>query len=366
MSTFTTESMLNQYKDIVINELKKTFNACIEQNNVNDLTDFYGQMQYHLGWVDENFHEEKAYSGKFIRSSVLLLSALAANAVSDNFQDTGILINQSLPACASIELIHNFSLIHDDIVDQDEKRRHRPTLWKVWGQSEGINTGDGMFSLARLACLEMLNRNVSPGIILKISGLLDEASLKLCEGQHLDIKFEKEINISIQQYMDMIARKTGALFKAACQVGAILATNKPNIIESLADFGYKVGAAFQIRDDILGIWAPSEQSGKVEGGDIARRKKSLPVLYALNKASSSDKDVLLEFYQSRETTFSPDKLNDIKRLIESSGSQQYCFSLLNEYCDDAEAIIKNLWDNLQNEQPVQQMLALVRFLANIT
>src|SRR6266496_4181954 len=248
-----------------------------------ELQSYYGLIQYHLGWVDANFKPAASNPGKLLRPRLLLLAYEAAGSWGLDTSNSRYL-QRALPAAAAIELTHNFTLIHDDIQDSDAERRHRSTLWKLWGVPQAINTGDGMFALARLTLWNVLEKGVESAIAARLGVALDRACLILAEGQYLDISFEEEQAISVAMYVDMISRKTGALMGCAAEMGARLGTRDQETIERLSSFGKAMGIAFQVRDDLLGVWATTAELGKTPAGDVYRRKKSLPVLHALEHA----------------------------------------------------------------------------------
>jgi len=243
----------------------------------------YDVMKYHLGWLDENLNETptKAYGGKRLRPTLCLLSYLACHG-GLRTADCG----RILPAAIAIELIHNFSLIHDDIEDSDEFRRGRPTVWKLWGVPHAINVGDCMFSLVNLSAIQLEEKNKT----LNVLKILNSAVMELSEGQYLDMDFENKLDITTKDYINMVSKKTAALISAAAHIGALLATNDLKIIESFKNFGKKIGIAFQIRDDIIGIW--SKKTGKPKASDIINKKKTLPIIYGFEKSKK-----LKEIYQ---------------------------------------------------------------------
>jgi geranylgeranyl diphosphate synthase type I len=238
------------------------------------LAPYYGMMSYHLGWVDEEFSPSERGTGKRLRPLLCLLSCEAS----------GGDWHQAVPAAAAIELIHNFSLIHDDIEDNSLQRRHRPTLWSLWGQPQAINVGDGLFAISRLALQRLLRRGVSTDKVVRAFRLIDETCLALTEGQYLDLAFETEDSVTVEMYTEMIGKKTAALMACATEMGAVLATDDESIIARYRSFGCELGLVFQIVDDILGIWGVGETTGKAVGEDIVNRKKSLPVVYTLQRS----------------------------------------------------------------------------------
>ena len=242
----------------------------------------YAMMHYHMGWADESLRPGAFVSGKRIRP---LLCLLACEAVGGNPAD-------ALPAAAAVEILHNFSLVHDDIEDGDETRRHRPTLWAIWGVPQAINVGDGMFALAFSALLRSVETNLvdgnpdAPGAVLRSLAAVDRLAqicIELTEGQHLDLRFEEREDVTVADYLRMIGGKTAALIAGSTALGALFGGAEKPDIENLYRFGYSMGLAFQIQDDILGIWGDSEKTGKPAGNDILRRKKSLPLIYGLEQ-----------------------------------------------------------------------------------
>ena len=242
---------------------------------------FYGMMLYHLG-----LDTERPGAGKRLRP---LLFALLYEALAGD-------VAPGLPAAAAIELLHNFTLIHDDIEDQDPTRRHRPTVWSVWGVPQAINAGDGMFAASRLAAHRLRDRGVPAERVLEFAYLLDRACVQVCEGQFLDISFESRTDVTAERYRAMVVKKTGALFSAAAEAAAVLASDDPDLRATLVRFGTDFGEAFQAHDDVLGIWGTSERTGKVEMNDIAKRKKTLPVVMAFERAAPRVRATLEELY----------------------------------------------------------------------
>ncbi|HZY46005.1 MAG TPA: polyprenyl synthetase family protein [Anaerolineae bacterium] len=230
---------------------------------------YYGMLHYHLGWVDQDFEPTRSDAGKRLRPIFVLLSCEASGGEWES----------ALPAAAAIELLHNFSLIHDDIEDGDRTRRGRATLWTIWGQSQAINAGDALFTLSHIALSGMVSRNVPPPRRLAVRERFDLACLALTQGQHLDLSFEARSMIAEDEYLRMIGGKTAALVAGACSIGAIVAGSDQ--IDQFDRFGHELGYAFQIEDDLLGIWGDPKVTGKAAGNDILHRKKSLPIVYGL-------------------------------------------------------------------------------------
>lgn len=249
---------------------------------------FYQMMRYHLGWIDEFGSPQEGAVGKLLRPTLCLL---ACEAVGGRWM-------AALPVAAALELIHNFSLIHDDIEDRSPLRRHRRTVWQVWGEPQAINAGDGMYALSRLALLKLEGSGLAPEKMLRVIRLLDEACLKLCEGQYLDLCYEDRLDIGVDDYLEMVGGKTAALIGCSLKIGALLGTDDEPVIEGLGRFGWRLGLAFQIRDDVLGIWGREQATGK-STSDIWEKKKSLPVVYGLGVASGQDREELLGIYRKK-------------------------------------------------------------------
>ncbi|MEW5720744.1 MAG: polyprenyl synthetase family protein [Chloroflexota bacterium] len=233
---------------------------------------YYGIFRYHLGWTDANFVAVKCDTGKRLRP---LLCLLSCEATCGDWR-------RALPVAAALELAHNFSLIHDDIEDNSDERRGRAAVWKVWGLAHGLNAGDGMFVLARLALDRLCERSFNDATCTAISRVFDEATLALCQGQFLDLGFETRLDVTPDEYLQMIGGKTAALIAASTRIGAMLATDDAQITDAFARFGENIGSAFQITDDILGIWGDPAITGKSAVTDILTKKKSLPALIGLN------------------------------------------------------------------------------------
>ena len=251
----------------------------------------YSMMRYHLGWVDAE-GEAQPSPGKMSRPTLCLLACEAA----------GGDWHSALPAAAAVELIHNFSLIHDDIQDGSWERRHRPTVWKVWGEAQAINAGDAMYVLAQLALFRLDQKGTPLPKVILLSTRLNEASLRLCEGQYLDIEFERHLDITVDQYLDMIDKKTAALFAASLYFGALLGTDRQNQVRLLSSFGQNLGMAYQVQNDLQGIWGEEEDGKAAPYTDIRSRKKTLAIVYALHTATGGDRKALLHIYGRQTVT----------------------------------------------------------------
>lgn len=299
--------------------------------------DFTMMLQYPMGWVDENGTPYTGTTGKRLRPILLLL---VADTMSEAWRN-------ALPAAAAVELLHNFSLIHDDIQDQSDIRHNRPTVWKIWGIPNAINAGDAMFTLAYVA-LENLSQHAIPhDTLLEIWQIFNKTNLELTRGQHLDMLFEKRPLISEENYMSMIAGKTGALIAACAQIGALIATRDKNIAKNLSNFALNLGIAFQMRDDILGIWGEAETIGKSTVSDIVSRKKSLPVVYGLQHSSK-----LRELYSLK--TFQDAHVADILSILDSVEAKQYTQMVEMQHFDLAMNTLEKAIPDHDRANPLRQ------------
>jgi geranylgeranyl diphosphate synthase type I len=231
----------------------------------------FAWMRYHLGWEDADGAAVEARRGKMLRPLALLLAADLVGGESA----------EVVPAAAAIELVHNFSLLHDDVEDRSYKRHGRPTLWTFAGEAQAINTGDGMFTLARLAMHRLFDRGLPAERVVGAMRTLDETCLQLVHGQWLDIGFETRSDVTIEEYLAMAGGKTAAMFAAPFAMGARLGGADQRTVEGFGAFGRALGLAFQAVDDILGIWGDPAITGKPVGDDLTSRKLTYPVLSAI-------------------------------------------------------------------------------------
>lgn len=267
--------------------------------------DFGVMIRYALGWVDENDQPFNQPTGKRIRPILLLLCAEAA----------GGGWRTALPAAAAVELLHNFSLIHDDIQDNSPTRHKRPTVWKIWGRANAINAGDALFALAYCA-LEELAGALPLQTIFRIGNIFNATSLELTRGQHLDMRFESQPIVSVDEYVSMISGKSAALIAASAEIGALIGGQDEQTASQYAAFGLNLGIAFQIHDDLLGIWGDPEITGKSAATDILSRKKSLPVLYGLGHSED-----LAALY--RRETFTEADVQEAVSILNKLGVFEY-------------------------------------------
>jgi geranylgeranyl diphosphate synthase, type I len=267
-------------------------------------------LRYHVGLEDQQGRPADE-CGKLVRPSLLLFVA----------EELGVSLHQALPAAVGIELIHGFSLLHDDIQDRDATRRGRPAAWTVWGASEAINAGDLMQTLAVTSALRA-------GV--PATNILMTATAEMIEGQSLDLSFESR-HVRLEEYYRMIDLKTGALLRASLEMGGVLAESEPAVLAHLTQLGRALGRAFQIQDDLLGTWGDSDVLGKPAGSDIRRRKQSYPAILAFERSSAEDRRALTAVY-SFEEPVTEDHVTQTIRLmtrlgIREAGKAEVCDAL---------------------------------------
>jgi geranylgeranyl diphosphate synthase type I len=248
-----------------------------------------GRMSgYHMGWLNPDGRASAADGGKRLRPALCLWACEALGGEPQT----------ALSAAVALELIHNFTLIHDDIQDGDEQRRHRPTVWSIWGSAQGINAGDGMLAHA----LRLL---LTPGSLseprARAAHTLSAAVVEVVEGQCLDISLEGTATASEATYLRLATAKTGALMGAALASGAILAGAEEEVVQRFDSAGRLLGLAFQIRDDWLGVWGDPQLTGKGRDGDLERRKLTYPVVAALTIAPPAQRRELRRLFAGRRT-----------------------------------------------------------------
>ena len=299
-------------------ELQRTIKSIRDQDS--ELLE--EMLTYHMGWEGEAFGTEAG--GKRLRPYFVLLTSAAC----------GGDWKRALPAAASVELLHNFSLIHDDIQDQSSLRRGRPTVWKKWGIAQAINAGDTMFTLAQFSLLD-LHKYFASDVVIQALRILQKASIQLTKGQYLDISYENVDELSLDAYWPMVSGKTAALLAACTQIGALTALVDETIQGKYHRFGYLLGLAFQVRDDFLGIWGDAALTGKSNESDLLSRKKSLPVLFALEKNAEFAK-------YWRTGTFSSKDIPILIENLESEGAYQYTTRKVEELTLEALGILEEV------------------------
>ncbi len=291
-----------------------------------------GPFRYHLGWADRQgrFLDAPQDPGKAVRPALCLF---ACQALGGSWE-------HAMPAALALELVHNFSLIHDDIQDGDEMRRHKPTVWCVWGQPKALAIGNAMHAAAYQAAHALTERGVPEAKALRCSQLLVESSLAMIKGQVQDLQFEDSLHIGIDAYLAMIRLKTGALITCAVRMGALLATDDDSHVNAFARYGNSLGRMFQIRDDVLGIWGDEKTTGKAgrsSDNDVRRKKKSFPIVLALQNADPPDRRRLESIY--RKPTLDQQDVDDVLGILEAVGAQETAqYMINNEAAQAMEAL----------------------------
>jgi len=230
---------------------------------------FHEMLTYHMGWTGEGAGPDA--TGKRIRPLMVLLTTAASG---DDWQ-------HALPAAAAVELVHNFSLVHDDIQDNSSKRRGRDTVWAKWGSPMAINVGDALFVLSNQAIID-LKENYPAETVVQAAEILNNTCLDLTRGQFMDMSYEERTDLTTDDYWPMIAGKTAALLSACCHLGSLLGGAEEAKQDAYRSFGQYLGLAFQVQDDILGIWGNETVTGKSVASDLVEGKNSLPVLAGLS------------------------------------------------------------------------------------
>jgi geranylgeranyl diphosphate synthase, type I len=305
----------------------------------------YAMLQYHMGWLDTELAPASAPTGKRVRPMLCLLACAAAGGDPQ----------RALPAAAGLELLHNFSLIHDDIEDDSLTRRHRPTVWALFGLPLACNAGDAMFSLAHLAFFRLPERAVPSERALQALQVFDETCLLLTEGQFLDMSFETRVDVTVDEYFAMIAGKTGALLGAAPAVGALVAGAPTEIVVAYQRFGRALGRAFQLQDDVLGIWGDEGLTGKSAASDILSKKKSLPVVYAL--ASQVTGPEMQRRYAG--PAFGGSDIPVVLDLLDRAGARSFAEKCIEDALQEARQTLASLEARLEPaaQLPLYELLA---------
>lgn len=289
---------------------------------------------YHLGWRDEAGNPIDEAGGKMLRP---VLALATCRGYGDPTAAVGV--------AAALELLHVFSLVHDDIEDGDRERRHRPTLWVLVGNAIAINAGDSLCALAFRALFEAIPALDREAGLLALT-IFSDASLRMIEGQHLDISFESRPSVTLDEYVDMTRRKTGALIGAALALGALCGGATADETEQLRQAGVDLGVGFQAVDDILAVWGDPSATGKAVGNDIARGKKSLPT-------------VLVAEQQPDYRLLEPGNLAALRSQLEQLGIDAACQRLATDYCDRARRAIESTSISAAGRR---QLLDLVDFV----
>lgn len=282
-----------------------------------------GMVEYHLGWKDENFQDVAGLLGKRGRPMLALLAYSLFNPDYRAF----------LPVAGAIELVHNCSLVFDDIQDQDTMRRGRAAVWSVWGVDEAINVGAAIQTLVWSSLLEA-GPNLPPATIATVQRYLPDVMLKQCQGQEIDLTSTKAPGLlNVDDYLVMISRKTASLFEASGYLGAYCAGANRRDVESCRVLGLNIGLGFQILDDVVGIWGKSERGLDKPNRDMDHRKKTYPVICAYLDATPAERRVIQGYYRSDAAN--PDATDELLSILEGTGARGKAIQLGTSYLDQA-------------------------------
>lgn len=302
----------------------------------------HGAARYVMGWEEQDGRPAES-GGKRIRPALALLAA----------EVVGGTAGRALPGAVAVELIHNFSLVHDEVQDRDLERHHRPTIWSLVGEAQAINVGDLLFTRA-IGALAGAEGPAAPR--LEALGVLNKAVGRMLRGQWDDLAFEDEAVVTVDDYLRMVAGKTGALLGASLEVGAILGGAATGSAAALGRWGLAVGLAFQVHDDYLGTWGDPDVTGKSNTNDIARRKKTLPIVHGLADANAAA--VIRAAYAAPDT---PDRVREVVAALEAAGSGDYC----REEAARQAASANELLDTLDlSEAATRALRTVARYLIN--
>ena len=304
-------------------------------------------LRYHMGRVDEAGRPTSLSQGKRLRPSLCMFACEAVGGVP----------GQALPAAAAIELVHNFSLIHDDIQDGDLQRHHRPTLWAVYGKPQAVQAGNAMRILADSGLQRLVEEQAESSVAAACSRALSEAYLEMIEGQFLDIDFEGRTDVDSAAYLRMIGLKTGALIRCSMYMGALVGRGDADTVEAMARCGSHIGLVFQIRDDYLGIWGREDETGKPAGSDLRRKKNSLPVVYAMERGGGEEREHIQSVY-AKEDVDDADVASMVE-LLERLGVSAYVQSLAEQQAALVEVALSGV---RTSEGCRRELRELVHFL----
>ena len=287
--------------------------------------DLRKMLSYHLGWEDEGRH------GKRIRP---LLTLLCTGALDGD-------LNSAMPAAISVEFLHNFTLIHDDIEDQSDIRHGRETLWKQWGIAQAINAGDALFSIAQLSMLE-LAQTCDADIAVRATSILNQVCLHLTRGQYLDIALEANDDTELETYLEMTLGKTAALISFSTALGGVITGQEEPITKQLSDFGRSLGMAFQMQDDYLGIWGDPKITGKSASSDLQTKKKTLPVLYGLTNCQEFN-ELWNNYHPSSE------QIAYMTNVLETCGARSYVSNHVKDYTNHAFDALGSIFGDVKDK-----------------
>lgn len=259
-----------------------------------------------------------------------ILTLMACNMFTDK-------INEAVAPAAGIEIFHNFTLVHDDIMDNASIRRNFPTVHSKYGANQAILSGDVMAFLSNECFLQLPQEKV-----IKVLRLFNNTAIEVCQGQQMDMDFEKKDLVLEEDYLQMIRKKTAVLVAAALKIGAIIGGAEDKDSQTLYNFGINLGLAFQIQDDILDIWSDEKVFGKSQGGDIIANKKTLPIIKAFELASNNNLRILRELYSQKNTVGDKEKVETVTAILNELHIKEATSILADSYIDNAFKALKSV------------------------
>ena len=300
MNLYTTFA---RYEDSIERNLKAVFEG-------KDIP-LYNMMNYQMGWRDEDGEKISAVTKlpRIYASMCLLIAEAFGGSNSD-----------AMPSASALELVNNYSVIHQDLQDGIPSRNNRSTLWWLWGPAQSINAGDGMHALARLTLLNQRNNGFSSDRVLTLIDELDSACINMCEGEYLDLTYRERVDVSEEAYLNMVTMKSASLMSCALKLGAISANASQEMVDIVADFGEKVAIASQIKADIAALWDTRADESYLSD-EVLNKKKSLPIIFALKNAKGSEKHILGDVYFKR--VIDPEDINKMLDVLDILGAKEY-------------------------------------------
>lgn len=288
---------------------------------------------YHMGWRNADLSPitgDLPNPGKRVRPRLAMLATAAIGA------DPSL----AAPVAAAIELLHNFTLVHDDIQDRSHLRRHRPTVWSLWGEAQAINAGDALFAASHLALFEVALASETAALLPQLANAFERTTLAIVGGQTMDIENEGDSSVSLERYLQTITGKTSAIVEFSAWAGGMVGGASASEARDLATFGLATGLAFQIRDDVLGIWGTAAETGKTAADDIRRQKQTPPLIELRRVASDREREDLDRWHA--DAPHSEEAVERMLTLLDEYEMRSYADGLVRAYHDDATAALERV------------------------
>jgi len=330
--------IFEKYTPLVDGEIKSLLSA---QDNLL----MYDMMSYFFGYLDEDMKPVTGFGGKRFRPGICLLLA--------DFYGS---LEKTIEIATSIEIFHNFTLIHDDIEDRDQMRRGRPTVWNKWGINHGINTGDAQLLLVNLEFDRFAKKN--PTISSRIHELTNKRYLTIAEGQFMDFHFSElpihHAEVTEKGSFDLMGSKSGVLVGLPAEVAGLVAGKSDEECKALWDYGYNLGLAYQLSDDLVSIWGSSEKSGKLELADIKEKKKTLPIIHLYEISNAGNKTILENLYNKKQDLTDLETAA-VKRLLDDSDTYEYVWAKAQECVSKVCEAIEKLSITLEDKRLLKEI-----------